>query len=52
MLEEVDNFLFRKWVKTVEDIEKGELPSILHDSHWGMYINDFPLMIWKIPEGI
>ncbi|MBU7046697.1 MAG: hypothetical protein HXS54_09705 [Theionarchaea archaeon] len=51
MLEEVDDFLFREWVKAFKDTEKSGLPSLLYSTHRGVYIN-IPLMIWKISEGI
>jgi predicted hydrocarbon binding protein len=43
MLEEVDNFLFRKWLETLQDIVgKNGLNSILNYSHLNMYIGNFP----------
>ncbi|KYK36048.1 MAG: hypothetical protein AYK18_12415 [Theionarchaea archaeon DG-70] len=43
MLEKVDNFLFRKWLETLQDIlgENG-LKSILNYCTLQMYIDDFP----------
>ncbi|MBU7018456.1 MAG: hypothetical protein HXS44_13175 [Theionarchaea archaeon] len=51
MLEEVDDFPFRKWVKIFGDTVKSELTSILYCIHRGMYISDFPLMIWRFQKG-
>lgn len=43
MLEEVDNFLFRKWLETLQNIVgKNGLNSILNYSHLDMYIGNFP----------
>lgn len=43
MLEEVDNFLFRKWLETLQNIVgKNRLNSILNYSHLNTYIGNFP----------
>lgn len=43
MIEKVDNFIFRKWLETLQDIagENG-LKSILNYAHLEQYIDNFP----------